>query len=271
MTYLEEIEEAAKYLRPFIKEDIPEAAVVLGSGLSSFGEKLTDIISIPFKEIPFFKSPKVSGHGQEILLGKIGEKNILIMKGRIHYYEGYSMLEATFPIRVFQKLGIKKLILTNAAGGLKGNPGDLMLIKDHLSFFCPNPLRGANLDEFGERFPDATNIYSERLRTLAKEVGARDGLNLLEGVYAFMTGPTYETPSEIKALGILGADCVGMSTVPEALVASHGKMEVLAVSLITNAAAGVTAATLSHQEVIAVGKLAEKNFGKLIYNTILKL
>lgn len=264
MTYADKIKEGIGFLKNELAGLTPETAIVLGSGLGSFSEEINIFKRLSFKEIPHFKSGYVKGHNKELIIGKLGQKTIVLMNGRIHYYEGNTMADVTYPIRVFQGLGIKNLILTNAAGGLIGDVGQLMLIKDHLSFFCPNPLIGENLDEFGERFPDASNIYTQSLRAMAKKVAEKLAVPLNEGVYGYMTGPMYETPSEIKALRLLGADCVGMSTVPEAIVAAHGKTNVIGISCITNMAAGITGDVLSHEDVIAVTKKVSDSFKSLL-------
>lgn len=271
MTYYEKILEGSYLLKEKLKGEIPDVAIILGSGLSSFADEVDVEGEISFSEIPHFKTSSVAGHGNKMIWGKIEDKKVLVMVGRIHYYEGYTMEEVTYPIRLFTDLGIPNLILTNAAGGMKGEPGQLNIIMDHLSFFCPTPLRGENLVAFGERFPDASTIYTPRLRELAHETGEELGINIGEGVYAYMTGPMYETPAEIKSLSILGADMVGMSTVPEAIAAAHGGLKVLGISCITNMAAGISGEPLSHSEVIEVTKRVEKDFKALIYHTVLKL
>ena len=268
MTYLDEINEGIAYLKNELGDIKPEIAVVLGSGLGDFAEELQVIKKLSFNEIPHMKSGSVIGHKKELIIGRLGNKSVLLMNGRVHYYEGNSMKAVTYPIRLFQGLGIKNLILTNAAGGLIGEVGQLMLINDHLSFFCPNPLIGENLEIFGDRFPDATNIYSSELRTIVKAIAKREDIYLNEGVYGYMTGPMYETPSEIKALKILGADAVGMSTVPEAIVAAHGRMKVIGIFCVTNMASGITGNPLSHLEVIEVTKKVSNSFKRLIKNII---
>ena len=268
MTYLEKINEGLAYLKNQLGDLKPETAIVLGSGLGDFVEYLEILKTFSFSIIPHMQSGNVVGHKKELSIGLINKKPVLLMNGRIHYYEGNSMKDVTYPIRLFQGLGIKNLILTNAAGGLIGQVGQLMLIEDHLSFFCPSPLIGENLDDFGNRFPDATNIYSRKLRTLVKRIAKKEDIFLNEGVYGYMTGPMYETPSEIRALKILGADAVGMSTVPEAIVAAHEKMKVMGISCVTNMAAGITGNPLSHQEVIKVTKQVANSFKRLLKKII---
>lgn len=219
---------------------IPDIAIILGSGLGSLADEVTDKVEISYDEIPNFPSSTVEGHSGKLIVGKIYGKDVVVMQGRFHYYEGYNMDEVTFPIRVFTLLGVTKLIVTNAAGGInrKFKAGDLMLITDHINISGLSPLRGKNYSEFGERFPSMTDAYSPRLIELAKKVANAKELerkiNLQEGVYAFMPGPQYETKAEIKMLSTLGADAVGMSTVPEVISASHSGIEVLGISCITN-------------------------------------
>ena len=268
MTYYEKILEGTEFLKEKLGGMTPTAAIVLGSGLSSFVEEVDIKAEIPFSSIPHFKTSSVEGHGNKLVVGDIAGKRLLVMVGRIHYYEGYTMEEVTYPIRLFTSLGIPNLILTNAAGGMKGEPGQLNLISDHLSFFCPTPLRGENMTAFGERFPDATSIYTPELRQLGKGIGEKLGIIVGEGVYAYMTGPMYETPAEIRSLALLGADMVGMSTVPEAMVAAHGGMKVLGISCITNMAAGISGKPLNHNEVIEVSKRVEADFKSLIAHIV---
>lgn len=252
----------------FIKSKIGTAdiAVVLGSGLGRFADKLTDGIKIPYDEIPNFPVSTAPSHEGALYFGKINGKNIICMSGRFHYYEGYSLDEVTFYIRVLKLVGIEKIILTNAAGGI--NPsfkaGDLMLISDHINMTGLSPLHGINDSKFGTRFPDMTDAYSCRLRAIALETAKMHNIDIKQGVYAYMTGPSYETPSEIKALSIMGADAVGMSTVPECVCAVHAGIEVLAISCITNMAAGITGEKLSEKEVIDTATMTYRRFSSLI-------
>lgn len=253
----------------FLKNRLPYAAktaIVLGSGMGAFTERLTDTVSIPYAEIPHFATGHVAGHRGELILGKWADVPVLCMSGRFHYYEGHSMETIAFPIHVMKTLGIETLILTNASGGIREDfsPGTLMLISDHLKFSLDSPLRGANDDSLGERFFDVSDCYSEALRTIAKEEANRLGIPLSEGVYAYMGGPQYETPAEIRMLRILGADAVGMSTVPEALTAAHDGIQTLAISLVTNMAAGVTEKKLSHTEVMEAAQAAGENIALLL-------
>jgi len=263
--YYQKLTEAVEYIESRLSFR-PEIAIVLGSGLGSLVDDVEDKIQIDYKDIPNFPLPTVEGHAGKLVAGTISGRPILAMKGRFHYYEGYEIPYVVFHVRVFRLMGIGNLIVTNAAGGINKSfkPGDLMLIKDHISFFAPSALRGPNLDEFGLRFPDMTDAYSKKLRKMAKDVAASKGLELKEGVYAFTQGPMYETPAEIRALGILGADAVGMSTVPEVIVARHAGINVLGISCITNMAAGILDQPLHHEEVMRTAKEAERKFTLLI-------
>lgn len=239
----------------------PKIAIILGSGLGILGEELEDKITIPYNEIANFPVSTVEGHAGELIIGKLNGVEVLVMNGRFHFYEGYSLQEVTFPIRVFHLLGIEKLLITNAAGAINTNflPGDFMVITDYLSFFADSVLRGKNLEEFGERFPDMSQTFDKTLTESLKKVIEKQMGKAHEGVYAYMKGPTFETPAEIRALRALGADAVGMSTVPEAIVAHHCGMETVAVSCMTNMAAGVLEQNLSHQD---VQKIANQNKNK---------
>jgi purine-nucleoside phosphorylase len=266
------IAEAVQAIRAICPEK-PESCIVLGSGLSPMAERCDVIAQISFSHIPHFSVPTTPGHDGVLIVTKIGHSLTYIMKGRFHFYEGFSTQEITFPLRVFASLGVRNVILTNAAGGLHPGmmPGDLMVIRDHLSFFCESPLRGPNLDEFGPRFPDQTRIYNPDFITSVLKIAEEMNMPLHIGVYAYMRGPQFETPAEIKALRIMGADAVGMSTVPEAIVASHCGMRVLAISCITNLAAGTTDVPLSHAEVIETGAAASDRTIMLIEAFLTKL
>lgn len=270
---MEKIYQKARESGEFIKSQIktsPEIGIILGSGLGVLADELENPIKIPYSQIPNFPISTVEGHAGELVFGTLNKRNVLCMKGRFHYYEGYSMKEITFPVRVMSVLGIKGIIVTNAAGGIndKLQPGDLMIISDHIMFFSESPLRGKNVDEMGIRFPDMSNAYTKELREMARMVGKNLGIALKEGVYAFMPGPTYETPAEIRALKTLGADAVGMSTVPEVIVAVHCGMKVLAISCISNMAAGISQKPLSHQEVLESAEKARNKFLKVIKNCV---
>ncbi|HON18569.1 MAG TPA: purine-nucleoside phosphorylase [Salinivirgaceae bacterium] len=232
---MEEFRKATEYIRSKITST-PEVGIILGSGLGNLGNRIENAIKIPYQEIPNFPISTVEGHSGTLVFGKLGGKNIIAMQGRFHYYEGYSMGQVTFPVRVMKLLGVKTLFVSNAAGGL--NPdfqtGDLMIIRDHINFFPENPLRGKNFNEFGPRFPDMSKAYSPHLIKMAQEIAAKNGIKTKIGVYVGSSGPTLETPSEYKMFRILGADATGMSTVPEVIVANHMGMEVFGMSVITN-------------------------------------
>ncbi len=245
-----------------------DLALVLGSGLGAFADVIENKVEINFDEIPNFKVGKVIGHNNKMILGEVSGKKIVVMQGRVHYYEGNSMKEVTFPIRVLRSLGVEKLILTNAAGGLTGEAGQLMLIEDHLDLFCPNPLIGENLEDFGDRFPDMTAVYNREFINKAIEVGSQAGIVLTKGTYCYLTGPSYETPFDIRVLKGLGVNAVGMSTVPEAIVAKHSKMKTLGISCITNLAAGISDKPLSHTEVVETTTKVSKDFIRLLEGII---
>lgn len=243
-----------------------DIAVILGSGLGGFEEQLLDPVEIDYDEIPGFPTSTVAGHAGKFIVGTLRDKRVLVMSGRIHSYEGYSMDKVTLPIRVMRLLGVKTLIVTNAAGGVNTafKPGDLMLIEDFINLSGRNPLRGKNQDRFGPRFPDMTNAYDPELRQIALQEAEKLGIELKRGVYCWMNGPSYETPAEIRMVRILGADAVGMSTVPETIVARHCGMRVLGISSITNMAAGVLDQPINHEEVLAVGREVKESFSRLL-------
>lgn len=251
----------------------PEIGMVLGSGLSeTFSSLVEDVEEITWSDVPFFPEPTVEGHEGKFLCGKLEGKPVLIQQGRLHWYEGLSWDEVIYPIRVQKKLGIEKLIMTNAAGGIDESfsPGDLSLITDHINFSGDNPLRGPNNEEFGPRFPDLSQAYDEKLRGEAHAAAKDMGIELREGVYAMTSGPSYETPAEISALRTLGADLVGMSTVPETIVANHSGLEVLAISCVTNKAAGLQD-QLTHKEVLEVTERTNQTLGKLLAKTVKRI
>lgn len=232
-------------------EVTPKIALILGSGLGALADELDDAQTIPYEKIPGFPVSQVEGHAGCLVFGSLDGVDVVVMKGRAHYYEGWTMQEVTFPIRVFSLLGIDHLVVTNSAGGADPDyqPGNLMIISDHLNFTGDNPLRGPNEDEFGPRFPDMTDPYDEELRLIMRQVAQRRGVPIREGIYAGMAGPTYETPAEVQMVRQCGGDAVGMSTVPEVIVANHCGIKVAGVSCITNMAAGLSAQKLSHDEV----------------------
>ncbi len=263
-------EAAAKVLAVCGKADI---GVILGSGLGDYAEALEDAVKLPYSEIPGFPRSTVAGHAGMWCCGTLYGKRVVMMQGRFHYYEGYSMKDVTLPVRVMQKIGVKTLVVTNAAGGvnLGYHPGELMVIGDMFSMTAQNPLIGPNLDAFGPRFPDMSCAFDKELRALAHECANEQGFALREGVYAQMTGPTYETPAEIRMLRTLGADAVGMSTVPEVIVARHGGMRVLGISCITNMAAGILDQPLNHAEVTETANRVKGQFRNLLDRIIEKM
>lgn len=263
-------EAAAKVLAVCGKADI---GVILGSGLGDYAEALEDAVKLPYSEIPGFPRSTVAGHAGMWCCGTLYGKRVVMMQGRFHYYEGYGMKDVTLPVRVMQKIGVKTLIVTNAAGGvnLGYHPGELMVIGDMFSMTAQNPLIGPNLDVFGPRFPDMSCAFDKELRALAHECASEQGFALREGVYAQMTGPTYETPAEIRMLRTLGADAVGMSTVPEVIVARHGGMRVLGISCITNMAAGILDQPLNHAEVTETANRVKGQFRNLLDRIIEKM
>ncbi len=263
--YIEKMNETIKYIKEKV-EVIPKIAIILGSGLGSLSDDIQDKVILPYKEIPNFPISTVAGHKGELIFGKLNSIPIIAMNGRFHYYEGYDLKETTYPIRIFKLLGVETLILTNAAGGINESfkKGDLMIINDQLSFFAESVLRGPNMNEFGERFIDMTKTYEPSYIKILKNIMKEIVGNYQEGVYAYMKGPTYETPAEIRALRVLGADAVGMSTVPEAIVAHHCGMKIAGITCITNMAAGVTNELLSHDDVKETAKKSEENFKKVI-------
>jgi len=263
--YYDKLKETADYIRQRIHRT-PYIAIVLGSGLGNLANYMSNTIEIPYEEIPNFPRTTVVGHDGRLIFGELGGRYIVAMKGRFHYYEGWNMEEVVFPIRLFKILGVNNLFLTNAAGGINTQfrPGDLMLIKDHIGFFAENPLRGANIDELGPRIPDMSHVYDRELLEMAAECSMRLRSDIRRGIYAYTKGPSFETPSEIRALKYFGADAVGMSTVPEAITARHMGMKVLGISCITNMAAGVLEKTLNHEEVIEAGKKVERKFAALV-------
>ena len=249
----------------------PTIGLIFGSGLGDFADTLEDRIVIPFSQIPDFPQPTVEGHVGAFVIGNCQGKTVIALQGRIHYYEGHPQQVITIPVRVMALLGVQKLILTNAAGGVNLNfyPGDLMLISDHINFSGSNPLIGQNLPEFGPRFPDVSDVYTQKLRKIIMEKAADNGIALRQGVYMMFSGPCYETPAEIRFARVIGADAVGMSTVPEAIVAAQCGMEVVGISCITNMAAGVLPQKLNHQEVMDTAALVHDKFHKLL-NLILE-
>lgn len=257
---------STEYIRQNIGDFVPDVAVILGSGLGPLAGTIDAKYSIDYKDIPNFRASTAIGHAGRLIFGTLGDKNVVAMQGRLHYYEGYSQEEITYPIRVLKLLGATKLIVTNASGGV--NPyylvGDLVLITDQIKTFGESPLRGANIDEFGDRFPDCTFLYTPRLQKLALKVADELDITLKQGVYMYFAGPQYETPAEIHMARAIGADLVGMSTAPEVIVAAHCGFETLGVSLVCNAAAGMSGNALSGQEVLDAAEAAKVHFSSFI-------
>ena len=251
----------------------PRLAVVLGSGMSELADRITEATAVPYDQIPHFPTTTVAGHQGKVLLGKLGGIPVIMFQGRFHYYEGHDLETVTFPVRVLSRLGVSTLILTAATGGIRADlrAGNLVLLTDHLNLIGSNPLRGLNDIRLGTRFPDMTEVYSKRLRAIAREEGKRLGIDLAQGIYACLPGPSYETPAEIKMLRTLGADVVGMSTVAEAIVARHAGIEVLAFALVSNAAAGVVGTPITHEEVLEAGRKAAPTLARLIERVVGRL
>ncbi len=258
-------EAAAAFLRPATGA-APAIGLVLGSGLGDFTAGLADAVTVPYQRIPHWPPSAVVGHAGALVVGTIAGRRVAALSGRAHYYEGHSLQTAAFPTRVLHRLGVRTLLLTNAAGGINlgFTPGTLMVIDDHINLMGGSPLIGGNDDRFGPRFPDMTEAYSRRLRQVADAAAAARGVAVAHGIYAAMHGPSYETPAEIRFLRTIGADAVGMSTVPETIVARHMGMEVLGISCITNPAAGVLPQPLVHDEVMAVARRVRAEFSTLL-------
>ena len=267
---MKKIKESAEAIRNKLKWEGEPIGVILGSGLGSFTDKLENQQTLSYKDIPNFSQTTVVGHAGELVAGTIGERTVLAMRGRFHLYEGHPISSVVLPVRVLIELGCKKVIITNAAGGINDNfhPADLVVIKDHINFMGQNPLTGPNLEELGPRFPDMSEAYNIKLRETAKNCAKKMGLNLKEGVYAGWLGPSYETPAEIRMLKTVGADLVGMSTVPETIAAQHAGAEVLGISCVTNYAAGISHEKLSHDDVKEVANKVKDRFGQLVTEII---
>lgn len=261
----ERLAETAMFLR---EETVghPEVAIILGSGLAVLAENISSPHAVPYGEIPHFPVPTVEGHPGRLVFGELQGRRVMAMQGRFHFYEGYDMGKVTYPIRLMKELGVKYLIVTNAAGGVNTSfsPGDLMLIKDHINLMGANPLMGPNFSTQGPRFPDMSEAYPGELRAMGKLAGESLGIPLREGVYAAVSGPSYETPAEIRYLRAIGADAVGMSTAPEVIVANHAGIRVLGISCITNMAAGVLEKKLNHEEVVETAELVKEKFSALV-------
>ncbi|HMO80688.1 MAG TPA: purine-nucleoside phosphorylase [Pyrinomonadaceae bacterium] len=277
--------EAAEYIRSKYDGE-PKIAVVLGSGLGSFADELENSVAVPYEEIPHFVRSTVEGHAGRLVLGEVGDKTVVVQQGRFHYYEGYTMEQVMFPVRTFGRMGIETVLLTNAAGSLNADmrPGSLMLISDHINMMGRNPLRGQNDERFGPRFPDMTTVYDRTLQRLidatAGDIAAErfeQGIDskltdfLYRGVYCALSGPTYETPAEIRLYRLLGADAVGMSTVPEAVAARHQGMRVAGISCITNFGSGMTGDGIHHDDVMEMGSRVSSLFKQLLTRVIARI
>jgi purine-nucleoside phosphorylase len=262
-------EHAARIIRSRTTET-PRVAIVLGSGLGGFADDFDEPVGIPYEEIPGFARSTAEGHAGRLVIGKVDQVPLIAMQGRVHFYEGYSLEQVTFPIRAFKLLGIKTLILTNAAGGVNVQltQGALMVLSDHLNLMGDNPLRGPNDSRFGPRFPDLTSAYSPELQEIVVEEAKALGVEIRRGIYAALSGPSYETPAEIHLLRALGADAVGMSTVPEVIVARQMNIEVLGISCITNMAAGISDQPINHEEVMATGIRVRETFTQLLRRVV---
>jgi purine-nucleoside phosphorylase len=271
-TYFERVNEAATWIRGKFHE-VPDTAIVLGSGLGTFADSLSPAVSVPYESIPHWPPSRVVGHAGRLVLGTTAGRRVLALSGRVHVYEGHDLDAVTFGIRVLGRLGVRTLLLTSAAGGI--NPrftrGALMVLDDHINFIGANPLIGQNDDRFGPRFPDMTRVYAERLRKVADEAAQAIGLPIEHGIYIAVSGPNYETPAEVRAFRIAGADAVGMSMVPEALVARHMGLDVLGLSCITNMAAGLSSGPLTQEEVIETASRVRAEFAALLEGIISRL
>ena len=270
MDLKKQVQEAVDFINKKISIK-PKVAIVLGSGLGPFADEVMEAIEIPYSQIPHFKQPSVVGHEGKLVCGLIGKTPVIVQQGRWHYYEGHSMDDVALPVRVFAALGIKTVVLTNAAGGvnLKFKVSDLMVLTDHINLMANNPLKGHSAKIFGTQFPDMSEVYDKDLRDLVFKVGKK--LNLKKGVYAALSGPNYETPAEIKMLRVIGADAVGMSTVPEAIAAKHLGLKVIGISCITNMAAGITKNKLHHDEVKEAAQKSMKKFVSLLKQLVVKI
>ncbi|WP_425348913.1 purine-nucleoside phosphorylase [Halalkalibacter urbisdiaboli] len=266
------LETAIQFLKDKLSSP-PQIGLILGSGLGVLADEIENPKKIPYTEIPEFPVSTVEGHAGQLVFGTLKGKQVVAMQGRFHFYEGYSLETVTFPVRVMKKLGVEQLIVTNAAGGVNESfeAGDLMLIRDHINNMNQNPLIGPNDEAMGVRFPDMSNAYSEKLRTVAKELAQQLNISLQEGVYVANTGPSYETPAEVKMIRKLGGDAVGMSTVPEVIVARHADMKVLGLSCISNMAAGILPQPLSHEEVIETTEKVKEDFLSLVKAIVEKM
>ena len=263
------MEKTVEYIKSKIGDFKPQIAIILGSGLGELADEYCDI-KLAYKDIPGFPVSTVKGHSGNLVFAEINGKKVMMMQGRFHFYEGHSMSTVTYPVKIMKKLGVKTVIITNAAGGVNPyfKPSSLMVIKDHINFMGTNPLIGPNDDTLGERFPDMSEVYTKSLREIVHTCSTKLGIPVEEGVYIALTGPAYETPAEVNMVRTLGADAVGMSTVPEATVAAYLKMQVLGISCICNSAAGISTVGLSHKEVLEAADKAKADFKRLVLDVI---
>lgn len=266
-------QESADYIRSKIGDFVPKAAMVLGSGLGFMGDVVKDPVTVPYGDIPHFKSSTAPGHKGQLVFGTLEGRNVAVMQGRMHHYEGYSYEEVSYAVRVLRLLGCDTLVVTNAAGSvnLDFKAGDLMLITDHLKIFMESPLRGENIPEFGVRFPDASHLYTPALQDVARSAAKDLGMELKEGVYMYFPGPQYETPAEVRFARVAGADAVGMSTAPEVIVAGHCGMQVLGFTLVSNMAAGILDQPLSEQEVLDAAEACKDKFSRLVLECLRRM
>ncbi|KGX92233.1 purine nucleoside phosphorylase [Pontibacillus halophilus JSM 076056 = DSM 19796] len=265
-----QIQEAAQYITQQVNDQKPTIGLILGSGLGVLADEIENPVVVPYGEVPHFPQSTVAGHKGQLVMGELEGKFVIAMQGRFHYYEGYSMKQVTFPVRVMKELGVEQLFVTNAAGGINKDfkPGDLMIIEDHINQMGDNPLIGPNDNELGARFPDMSSAYSRKFSHHAKKVAEELKIGVQSGVYVGNTGPSYETGAEVRMLRTLGGDAVGMSTVPEVIVANHAGIEVLGISCISNMAAGILDQPLSHNEVIETTAQVREDFLKLVKETL---
>ncbi|MDU1891760.1 MAG: purine-nucleoside phosphorylase [Dysgonomonas sp.] len=270
---LQKIQETASFIRERVGGKVPNIAIILGTGLGELVHEISDKKEVQYEEIPNFPLSTVEGHSGKLIFGKLGDKDVIAMQGRFHYYEGYTMQEVTFPIRVFQALGIEYLFVSNAAGGMNSSfdIGDIMLIEDHINTFPEHPLRGKNYKELGVRFPDMSDAYNKELRLMAMQIAKENNIKLQHGVYVGTQGPTFETPAEYNWFRIIGGDAVGMSTVPEVIVANHAKMKVLAFSIITDLGVIGKIVEVTHEDVQEAAKIAQPKMAFIMQEVIKKL
>lgn len=270
---MQQYQESAEALRSRLNGFVPKVLLILGSGLGSLGDQVENPIRVPYAEVPHMKTSTAPDHKGQFVFGRLAGQDVAVMQGRLHTYEGWSFQDVSYPVRVLRLLGAETMIVTNAAGAVNTafSAGDIMLITDHIKLFGESPLCGANLEEFGPRFPDMSHVYTPALQTIAEETAREQGLNLRHGVYMYFPGPQYETPAEVRLARTLGADAVGMSTVPEAIVAAHCGMQVLGFTLCTNMAAGVLDQPLSSDEVLEAASKAGVSFTALVLGCLARL